>query len=548
MFNKVKVIVSGVFACASLYIYAGLFDSVSDLTGGIVKIDESDPSKEDASANAVSAHKAKIYSKKMSTSEYIAARDAFIDMVAEKYGASASAFNIHNKDFDEIREYFPEEAEKLAQRAGRLRGAAFSELKFTSDKKDGIKLLNKLSKDEAEISAMFASLNNKVSDRQIAENESQAARLKAEAEKDRGDALYRNFNISEKIEEIEKLTSIAISLGVESNEGREKFMSSIPKEPQGDYSNGGRMKPDEVGKWIAETGPVIESRVLDLKTRLELSNDGRAFLETIQHADGRNDNNTPFPVFSWKGEEGATAFIKLGMTPFEIFRELKNMEVAGVLSSLDMPRKAIIKAERNAFGDKLSLEFDYAPVSEKGPEVLAMAVLKFDRLEYMPPMEPVKEKYRKLLPNATEGSFFLPTGETYLDEEGLRKDGSLERLQELQRKSQLSQLQWQKENTEAAFKKSLIETKMIEKEVAAIQKAHTIQKKCECPMLSGAGYDVIFVWQKNRPVVEQIMFVDRKLQEATKEISDRRKTAAAEAAKAEAEAAAKARLESQLDF
>lgn len=69
----------------------------------------------------------------------------------------------------------------------------------------------------------------------------------AEAEKDRG-------------EKIDKLTSIAISLGAESNEGRDKFMSSIPKEPQGDYSNGGRMKPDEVEKWIAETGPVIESR------------------------------------------------------------------------------------------------------------------------------------------------------------------------------------------------------------------------------------------------------------------------------------------------
>ena len=90
---------------------------------------------------------------------------------------------------------------------------------------------------------------------------------------------------------------------------------SIPKEPQPDYSNGGRLNHGEVEKWIAEAGLVIESRMLDLKTRLELSNDGRAFLETIQHADGRNDNNTPFPVFSWKGEEGATAFIKLGIAP-----------------------------------------------------------------------------------------------------------------------------------------------------------------------------------------------------------------------------------------
>ena len=546
--GKHSVIVAGVLACASLHVYAGLFDSVSDLTGGIVKIDESDPSKEDASANAVSAHKAKIYSKKMSTSEYIAARDAFIDMVAKKYGASASAFNIHNKDFGEIREYFPEEAEKFAQSAGRLRGAAFSELKFTSDKKDGIKLLNKLSKDEAEISAMFASLKNKVSDRQIAENESQAARLKAEAEKDRGDVLYRNFNISKKIEEIKKLTSIAISLGAESNGGLDKFMSSIPKKPQGDYSNGGRMKPDEVEKWIAETGPVIESRILDLKSRLELNNDGRAFLEKIQRAEGRNDNNTPFPVFSWKGEEGTSASIKLGMTPFEIFRELKNMDSAGVLSKIDMPRKAFIKADGNAYGDKLSLEFDYVPVSEKGPEVLAMAVMKFDRLEYMPPMEPVKEKYRKLLPNATEGAFFLPTGETYLDEEGLKKDGSWDKLQELYRQSKRSELQWHKENTEAAFQKSLIETQRIEKQQQAIIKAHTVEKKMECPMLVSAGYEVIMVWEKNRPVVSQIIFIDRKLLEATKEISDKKQKAAAAAAKAKAEAEAKAKLEKQLDF
>ena len=451
MISKHSIIVAGVLACASLHINAGLFDSVSDLTGGIIKIEERKP--EDAPA---------VHAEETSTG----GRE-------------------HSK---------------------------------------------------------------KTKQRRALGHERQMTAQDAEAEKDRGDVLYRNFNISEKRKKIDKLTSIAISLGAESNEGRDKFMSSIPKEPQGDYSNGGRMKPDEVEKWIAETGPVIESRILDLKSRLELNNDGRAFLEKIQRAEGRNDNNTPFPVFSWKGEEGTSASIKLGMTPFEIFRELKNMESAGVLSKIDMPRKALIKADRNAYGDKLSLEFDYVPVSEKGPEVLAMAILKFDRLEYMPPMEPVKEKYRKLLPNAIEGSFFLPTGETYLDEEGMRKDGSWERLQELHRKSQLSQLQWQKENTEAAFRKSLIETKKIENEVAEIQKAHTIQKKRECPMLSGAGYAVIFIWQKNRPVVEQIAFVDRKLQEATKEISDRKKTAAAAAAKAEAEAAAKARLESQLDF
>ena len=185
--GKHSVIVAGVLACASLHVYAGLFDSVSDLTGGIVKIDESDPSKEDASANAVSAHKAKIYSKKMSTSEYIAARDAFIDMVAEKYGASASAFNIHNKDFGEIREYFPEEAEKFAQSAGRLRGAAFSELKFTSDKKEGLKLLKKLASDETELRTIFDGLKVKTTHRQAEIAEAQRAEREARelAEKQR---------------------------------------------------------------------------------------------------------------------------------------------------------------------------------------------------------------------------------------------------------------------------------------------------------------------------------------------------------------------------
>ena len=122
MFNKVKVIVSGVFACASLHMYAGLFDSVSDLTGGIIKIEE--------------------------------------------------------RKSEEVPTAPLEEKSKSGRKHSKKTARA-------------------------------------------SEHERQKAAQDAEAEKDRGDILYREFNISDKTKTIDKLTSIAISLGAERVQGQQ---------------------------------------------------------------------------------------------------------------------------------------------------------------------------------------------------------------------------------------------------------------------------------------------------------------------------------------
>ena len=182
-----SIIVVGVLTCASLQVHAGLFDKVSDLTGGIIKIEENNSDDAQTAPHEAVSREAKKYSKKMSGKEYIAERDAFIERVKENWGTSASAFNIENKDFAQIRELYPEEAGSLAERAARLRGSVFSNLKYTSDKKEGIKLLKKLASDETELRTIFDGLKVKTMQRQAAIVEAQRVERKARelAEKQR---------------------------------------------------------------------------------------------------------------------------------------------------------------------------------------------------------------------------------------------------------------------------------------------------------------------------------------------------------------------------
>ena len=97
-------------------------------------------------------------SKKSRMGDYLAERKAFTEFVTEKYGASVSGFYRDNSDFNAVRRAFPQEAEELTERIGKLRGAVKSELAYTSNPKEGTKLIKKLRADEAAIAAAFSAL------------------------------------------------------------------------------------------------------------------------------------------------------------------------------------------------------------------------------------------------------------------------------------------------------------------------------------------------------------------------------------------------------
>lgn len=116
--------------------------------------------------------------KKSRNSDYLAERKVFTEFVMGKYGASSSEFYRNNNDFDTARRAFPQEAEELSERIGKLRGAVRSELAYTSNPKDGAKLIKKLRADEAAIDAAFSALTAKAN---LAAVEEQALKDKERA-------------------------------------------------------------------------------------------------------------------------------------------------------------------------------------------------------------------------------------------------------------------------------------------------------------------------------------------------------------------------------